>query len=185
MFYPLFVAALETTWEFADALFISDLGNLAFWMQREVTRLALWLPWIYALDHLYKYASLAWRIGLFDEAQSILSYLKEGEQKLNVTSWRSEILTARFISDPTKSNQELEKLERSYNKRGLMVCRDEARNLGRLSSSGYPVQKKRLQGDFIPSFTFSPWFALANAQNQLKLASFASSQALLPKKPPW
>ncbi len=185
MTYPALTTGLETTWELAEALLASDLGELAFWLQREVTRLAIALPWIYALDHFYRYARLAWQIGFFDVAQSLLDYLRQGERACQVDSCRSKILTARFDPDQTSGNQQLEELARSFNKRGQLAWRDEAQKIGTLSLNGTLVSRQRSKGGFSKPFTFYPLHILAKVQNHLHLPDFADDTAPLPRELPW
>ena len=182
--YPWLVRLLETVWTLVEFRVYVGLFWEAYDLAREATRLALSMPWVYALDHLYLLVRLAILIGEKVLSEPILALLKRGEPFFDQPPCRSQIGATFLVSDCQEASEKLEKLAHSFRHHDWKRWANEAQTLAEHPLIGFDSVCDPVKLDKKEPFLRAR-LALVRWQDHLGLPGFLSDDHPLPNPLPW
>ncbi|NUM44635.1 MAG: hypothetical protein HUU38_07995 [Anaerolineales bacterium] len=182
--YPWLVRLMEAVWELVEFYERLSLYQEAYALAREGTRLALSMPWGYALDHLFLLVKLSCLVGNKLNAEQVRQVLARGEPLFEQPPMRSKLAETFLLSDRKIAREQLVKLAHAYRRAKAPKWAAEAQTLAEhplvgLDSDCDPVPLEK-QGPFL-----NARLALERWQDHLGLSGFLSDDHPLPDPLPW
>ena len=175
---------METIWVLVEIRMGAGLYEEAYELTRQATRLALSMPWGYALDHLFLFVRVASLIGQRSSAEEILSFLARGEPYFEQPPCRSQLGEIMLHSELDKKREKFVKLALTFRHHGWKKWAGEAQRLAENPSlpsailTGNELFEDR--EDFAKArSTLQAW------QDHLGLPGFLSDDHPLPSQLPW